>query len=542
MQSFRNGVTVALLLFLLLLGWTLPFGKVEGRNILSVEFVGGKSHVITYLPLLEELARRGDNVTLISPSQGLTKEANIHQIFSLDGDAILKENPVDPFAMLERNEAINLVSILARSVPKRCREMYDRPEIEALYEQDFDLVLLQYVYNECALGFVDKILTKNGTKSTAPPLIVFSVLNADYRILNYVGGNHPSSFVSNPYLDFNDKMTFSQRLVNFGANHLHEAVRRFYYLPAMEAVYKDKLGRDAPSVAEVLSKTALVLSNGHFSTSPPRPNLPNVVEVGGMHSRKAKRLPKEIENFLSSGNRTDDDGFILFSLGTNLLSSAMSVQKKAMLLNVFSRLKQKVIWKYESDDIENVPKNVYLSKWIPQQDLLGHPKIRLFITHCGAGGIEEAIFHGVPLIGIPFFGDQPLNALTAERQGFLVRLEWKDVTEERLIEAINEVINNSKYRDNVKRLSTIFRDQIDNPLDRALFWVEYVMRHNGAPHLRSAARNLSLIQYHSLDVIAAYAVIIFALFFLLFVIAKHSISFVTYWTQRCPKMYKYKST
>ncbi|OXA40298.1 UDP-glucuronosyltransferase 2C1 [Folsomia candida] len=333
--------------------------------------------------------------------------------------------------MLERNEAINLIPILARSVPKRCREMYDRPEIEALYEQDFDLVLLQYVYNECALGFVDKILTKNGTNSNLPPpLVVFSVINADYRILNYVGGNHPSSFVSNPHLDFSDGMTFSQRLVNFGANHLHEAVRRFYYLPAMEAVYKEKLGRDASSVAEVLSKASLILSNGHFSTRPPRPNLPNVVDVGGIHSRKGKPLSMEIENFLASGGDLEDDGFILFSLGTYVLSSAMSAQKKTMLINVFARLKQKVIWKYESDDVPIiVPKNVFLSKWLPQMDLLGHPKIRLFITHCGAGGIEEAIFHGVPLIEIPFFGDQP-----PERQGFLVRLEWKDVTEERLID------------------------------------------------------------------------------------------------------------
>lgn len=150
---------------------------------------------------------------------------------------------------------------------------------------------------------------------------------------------------------------------------------------------------------------------------------------------------QKIQDFLSSGG---DDGFILFSLGTYLPSSAMSPQKRAIFVNVFSRLKQKVIWKYESNDIPDLQKNILLSKYLPQQDLLGHDKIRLFITHCGTGSWEEAIFHGVPQIGIPFFGEQPLNARTAENRGYLVRLDWNELTEERLMEAIQEVISNPK--------------------------------------------------------------------------------------------------
>lgn len=64
------------------------------------------------------------------------------------------------------------------------------------------------------------------------------------------------------------------------------------------------------------------------------------------------------------------------------------------------------------------------------------------------------------------------------------------------------------YRETIKKLSSIFLDQNDKPLDRAVFWIEYVLRHKGAVHLRSAARNLSYIQYFSLDVIAVFVVII----------------------------------
>ena len=50
-------------------------------------------------------------------------------------------------------------------------------------------------------------------------------------------------------------------------------------------------------------------------------------------------------------------------------------------------------------------------------------------------------------------------------------------------------------------LSTIHHDQPMKPLDRAVFWIEFVMRHKGAKHLRPLGNNLTWYQYHSLDVI-----------------------------------------
>lgn len=46
------------------------------------------------------------------------------------------------------------------------------------------------------------------------------------------------------------------------------------------------------------------------------------------------------------------------------------------------------------------------------------------------------------------------------------------------------------------------RDQPISPIDNAIFWVEYVIRHRGAPHFRSAALDLTWYQYHMIDVIA----------------------------------------
>jgi glucuronosyltransferase len=58
----------------------------------------------------------------------------------------------------------------------------------------------------------------------------------------------------------------------------------------------------------------------------------------------------------------------------------------------------------------------------------------------------------------------------------------------------------------MKTLSAVLRDQPQTPLDRAVYWTEYVIRHKGAPHLRSAAADLSWYQYLLLDVMLLLAV------------------------------------
>ena len=60
----------------------------------------------------------------------------------------------------------------------------------------------------------------------------------------------------------------------------------------------------------------------------------------------------------------------------------------------------------------------------------------------------------------------------------------------------------------MKKLSVIYEDQIDKPLDRALYWIEYVLRHEGAVHLRSAARDLNFIRYFSVDVISTLVLVV----------------------------------
>ena len=68
---------------------------------------------------------------------------------------------------------------------------------------------------------------------------------------------------------------------------------------------------------------------------------------------------------------------------------------------------------YLSFQVDDVPSNVMLSKWLPQNDLLGHKKTRLFIAHGGNNGQMEGLYHGLPMIVMPFGGDQMYSAWRA---------------------------------------------------------------------------------------------------------------------------------
>lgn len=73
----------------------------------------------------------------------------------------------------------------------------------------------------------------------------------------------------------------------------------------------------------------------------------------------------------------------------------------------------------------------------------GHPKIKAFITHGGYNSLTEATYSGVPLIVLPLFGDQFANCKRVERLGFGVTLKKTDLTEAKVYQALQAVLNNT---------------------------------------------------------------------------------------------------
>ncbi|XP_053533154.1 UDP-glucuronosyltransferase 2A1 isoform X3 [Ictalurus punctatus] len=229
----------------------------------------------------------------------------------------------------------------------------------------------------------------------------------------------------------------------------------------------------------------------------PRPLLPNFKFVGGLHCKPAKPLPKDMEDFVQSSG---DDGIVVFSMGSVVKN--LTKEKANTIASALGQIPQKVLWRYTGEKPEALASNTRLYDWIPQNDLLGHPKTKAFITHGGLNGIYEAIYHGVPMVGLPLFADQPDNVNHMKTKGAAVMLDFNKIETNDLKQAVDDVINNPSYKESMMRLSRIHHDQPMKPLDQAVFWIEFVMRNKGAKHLRVEAHNLTWYQYHCLDVAA----------------------------------------
>jgi glucuronosyltransferase len=75
---------------------------------------------------------------------------------------------------------------------------------------------------------------------------------------------------------------------------------------------------------------------------------------------------------------------------------------------------------------------------------LAHPNVRLLITHGGLLSVQEAIHRGVPLVGIPVYGDQYYNLARIVSFGIGARLDYENITTESVTWAVNEVLNNQR--------------------------------------------------------------------------------------------------
>jgi hypothetical protein len=73
----------------------------------------------------------------------------------------------------------------------------------------------------------------------------------------------------------------------------------------------------------------------------------------------------------------------------------------------------------------------------------------------------------------------------------------------------------------------MFRDRPQTPLETAIFWTEYVIRHGGAPHLRSAELDLTWYQYLLLDVIAVIVLSITVVLGIMYVVLKRLLTTYT---------------
>lgn len=105
--------------------------------------------------------------------------------------------------------------------------------------------------------------------------------------------------------------------------------------------------------------------------------------------------------------------------------------------------------------------------------------------------------------------------LKSIRSGFAEGIDFRIMTTEIIKEKLQKVLEDPKYADNAKKLSARFRDQKEKPLDRAVWWIEWLLRNPNADFLKSPVLRLGFFTANSFDLIVLITIISLTVFFIL---------------------------
>ena len=114
--------------------------------------------------------------------------------------------------------------------------------------------------------------------------------------------------------------------------------------------------------------------------------------VGMINCRPGKDFAQEdkIGDYLSNSK----NGVVYVSFGSVIKGSLITIQNKRILMRVFARFSQyDFLWKWDEVEMLGKPDNVMLSKLVPQQDILAHPNLKVFVTHGGQSSFQESLCH-----------------------------------------------------------------------------------------------------------------------------------------------------
>ncbi|XP_018573571.1 UDP-glucuronosyltransferase 2B7-like [Anoplophora glabripennis] len=480
-------------------------------NILAIIPTPSYSHQKAYYDFWNQLSLRGHKVTVITSdpqkNETLTNltEIDINWAYKFFADiSDLAENSLTmwSFHKWAHDMSYNISEALLSQ--QQIQDFLHNKQ------KHFDVLLVEFFYVEL-LVLAEKYNC---------PTILFSTMDVFVVTHERIGNPTSPALYPDEGSSFYAPLSFSERIASM-IYYLHTILFYEYISHPIREKLLHMFFNTTSTINKLIDNIDMVFINANPVIQHPRAVGPTTIYTGSLNYKFATALPKDLKHFLDNAT----NGFIYFSLGSNVKSKDLKAESLKAIVETLRELPYKVMWKFEADpeDMVGKPDNVKLVKWAPQLGVLAHPHLKLFVTQGGLQSMDEAIFNEVPCVVIPFFADQYQNAKLMKNKGFAEIVERSPyIKQGELTNAIMKVINNySKYKNSVRTLKQLSLDTPMTGLEKAIWWTEYVIRNKGAKHLRNPAADLPLYQYYLLDVICfLLSITIFTLLVIYIVLKK----------------------
>ncbi|XP_072933227.1 UDP-glucosyltransferase 2-like [Epargyreus clarus] len=477
-----------------------------GSKILVVFPVPSGSHANLGEGYLRNLLKAGHEITYITPFPPKNVRPNLRHVLVSDTVKAISASVFSLEALITKDVDLdaNLIYDIMYNITRIALE--DKEVQKLLHDprEHFDLVIAEWMFNDMYSGF---------SAVFNCPYIWSFPYEPNFVALSLIDEATNPAYTTNVAYSHVPPFTFAERVEMLWFQVVSTVKSTFYQRNLERDLYEkaygpavSKRGGVLPSYEDVRLNASMILGNTYVSTGTTIRLPQNFKPIGGYHiDPEVAPLPANLKKIMDNSK----DGVIYFSMGSNLQSKGFPDAMKKNLLKMFGTLKQSVLWKFE-ESFPNLPKNVHVLEWAPQPSILAHPNCVLFITHGGLLSITEAVHFGVPIIGIPVFFDQYNNIDRAAKKGFGKKVVLSYHLANDLKVAIDEVISNPQYEQNVKEISFIYHNRPLPPGQELVHWVEHVIATKGAVHLRSPALHVPLYQKLYLDLLAVIALAIYA--------------------------------
>lgn len=237
-----------------------------------------------YVALIDELSKRGHDVTVATIKKSSYESNNIREFAPLANiEDFLGEysNPLDGREM----GLLRWFTFPAGPEIPCCEKIYQNPEFNRTIHEQFDLIVINSFFQYC----FDAVIYKQKV-----PFIMVGTTAARTGTFAFTGDVLPASFVPNPLIPLSSTMSFWERMLNLLFDSYWRLFEVYSWSIASGEIGRKYLGEDVPNPIEIEKNVSLVLSYSNFVINSPVPTLPDVIEVGGMHCKPPKPLPKVI--------------------------------------------------------------------------------------------------------------------------------------------------------------------------------------------------------------------------------------------------------